>query len=438
LSAAGPALGPPPSPDSLRSVLDRIDEDEVVELALELARIDSPTGAEEEVGRAIEGWLRANGFDPRRVGLLPERANIAARVRGAGGGPSLMLNSHMDTSIAADDLLTTPNAADAIYHTAWREGDRLLGNGVVNNKGMMATWMIAAKAVREAGIELAGDLLMTMVVGEISIEPVDEFTGPEHVSKDIGARFLVARGYTADYAIVAEGTGFALNWVEAGKLFLKVRVLGADPPVYTPYVPKPDRLSDAPSAIVRASEVIAALERWSAGYERENTWRGPGGVVVPKVSINAIRGGLPHKVTKTPAVCDLYLDVRLNPDQRPAAVEREVAAVVAETGIPAVVEPFMYRRGHQATGVEPIVEAIEGAHRHVLDDGPAEPMVPHTSMWRDSNVFIEAGIPTVIYGPGASTAGGKFAIDIEALVAAARIYAAIILRVCGEAPVSAP
>ena len=385
------------------------------------------------MGRAIERWLRDHGFEPRRVGLLPERANIAARVRGAGGGPSLLLNSHMDTSIAADDLLTTPNAADAIYHEAWRDGERLYGNGVVNNKGMMASWMIAAKAIKEAGVALAGDLLLTMVVGEISVEPVDEFTGPEHVSKDIGARFLVARGYTADYAIVAEGTGFSLNWVEAGKLFLKVRVLGADPPVYTPYVAKPERHTEAPSAVVRAGAVVTALERWSARYERENTWRGPGGVVVPKASINAIRGGLPHKVTKTPAVCDVYLDVRLHPDQRPGDVEHEVAAVVAETGVPAVVEPFLYRRGHQATGVEPLVDAIGAAHREVMDGDPAEAMVPHTSMWRDSNVFIEAGIPTVIYGPGASTAGGKFAIDVAALTAAARVYAATILRVCGEA-----
>ena len=52
-------------------------------------------------------------------------------------------------------------------------------------------------------------------------------------------------------------------------------------------------------------------------------------------------------------------------------------------------------------------------------------------MWRDSNVFNEAGIPTVVYGPGISTAGGKFAIDIDVLVAAARIYALTAVELCG-------
>lgn len=130
--ASSPRFGPPPSPDSIRRVLTCIREDEIVALALSLAGIDSPTGKEEEVGRAIEAWLAAHDFDPRRVGLLPERANIAARVRGSGNGASLLFNSHMDTSIAADDLLTTPNATDAILHTGWQEQGRLVGNGVVN------------------------------------------------------------------------------------------------------------------------------------------------------------------------------------------------------------------------------------------------------------------------------------------------------------------
>jgi hypothetical protein len=52
-------------------------------------------------------------------------------------------------------------------------------------------------------------------------------------------------------------------------------------------------------------------------------------------------------------------------------------------------------------------------------------------MWRDSNVFNEAGIPTVVYGPGASVGGGNFAMEIDALVQAAKAYAAIAIEVCG-------
>jgi acetylornithine deacetylase/succinyl-diaminopimelate desuccinylase-like protein len=421
------------SDDVRRAVLDKIDENEVVDLALELGGIPSPTGSEGEVANRIHEWLSAEGFDPRKVAALPDRPNVATRIRGAGNGPSLMLNGHMDTSIGHTDLYTTPSAADPIFHLSRREGDTLIGNGVVNNKGIVSTWMLAAKALKDAGVQLSGDLILAMVVGEISVEPVDEFQPPEFISKDIGARYLVSRGWTADYAVVAEGTNFAMTWVEAGKVFFKIRVLGVDPPVYTPYVPHPTTAAESPSAVVRATEAIRAIEEWATRYQKENEWHGEGGVVVPKVSVNAIRGGLPHKVTKTPAVCDVYIDVRTNPDQNPRDVERELKAVLDASGVPTIVEPFLWRRGYQATGIEPVTKAITTAHGAVLGGEPAERTIPHTSMWRDSNPLNEAGIPTVCYGPGVSTAGGKFAIDIAALTAAAKIYALIAMETCGVA-----
>lgn len=412
-------------------VLDAIREEEVVELALALGNIDSPTGEEGAAAEHVYGWLEQHGFAPRRVGLFPDRPNVAARVEGSGGGPSLLFNSHLDTTIAKEETLTTLAAAAPEHHTAWREGDHLVGNGVVNNKGVMATWMVACKALREAGVRLRGDLLMTMVVGEIGLEPVDEFQPPRYIAKEAGARFLVTRGYTADYAVVAEGTDFTLGWVEAGKAFFKVTVHGVDPPLYTPYLPRPTSIEDSPNAIVRATSVIHALERWGYEYEQAHRYECEGGTVVPKVSVNAVRSGVPYKITKAPSVCQLYVDVRITPQQDPRSVERELREALAATGIPVTVEPFVYRRGFEAEGVEPLADAVRAAHGRVLGGSPGRPIEAITSMWRDSNVFIEAGIPTVVYGPGASVGGGNFAMKIADLMAAARVYAAIALEVCG-------
>jgi acetylornithine deacetylase/succinyl-diaminopimelate desuccinylase-like protein len=417
--------------DSLAPVLDQIHEDEVVELALALANIDSPTGSEGAVAEFIYEWLEREGFEPRREGLLPDRPNIAARVRGAGGGPSLLLNSHMDTTIAAEETLTTPNAAAPEHHSGWRDGDHLIGNGVVNNKGLMATWMIACKALRQAGIRLRGDLVMTMVVGEIGVEPVDEFQPPRYLAKEAGARYLVNRGYAADYAIVAEGTDFAVSWVEAGKAFFKVSVEGVDPPRYTPYVPTPGAPEESLNAIVRATRAIEAIEAWGAGYERRHTYECAGGTVVPKVSIGAIRSGVPYKITKAPSICHLYLDVRINPQQDLLSVQRELEEALAGAGVPVHVEPFAFRRGYEGQGVEKVGAAIGRAHERVIGGSPGRPVVPVTSMWRDSNVFNEAGIPTVVYGPGASVGGGNFAIEIASLVKAAQVYAVIAMELCG-------
>jgi hypothetical protein len=42
--------------------------------------------------------------------------------------------------------------------------------------------MAAANAIRQAGVSLRGDLVLTMVPGEIDQEPVDEFTDPQYLS----------------------------------------------------------------------------------------------------------------------------------------------------------------------------------------------------------------------------------------------------------------
>jgi acetylornithine deacetylase/succinyl-diaminopimelate desuccinylase-like protein len=421
------------SADILERVFAEIDEDELVELALALGNLDSPTGEEGAASDFVFGWLESQGFEPRRLGLFPDRANVVARVPGAGGGQSLLFNSHLDTTIAKEETLTTLRAGAPEHHSAWREGRRLIGNGIVNNKGVMATWLIAAAALRRAGVQLRGDLLLTSVVGEIGLEPVDEFQPPQYIAKEAGARYIVNRGVTADWAVVAEGTSFALCWVEAGKAFFKLTVHGDEPPLYTPYLPRPTGIADSPNAIVRSTAVIQAIEEWGAEYEREHTYRCEGGTVVPKVSVNAVRSGVPYKITKTPSVCLLYVDARITPEQDPRSVQRELEAVVAQTGVPVTVELFVYRRGYEATGVEPLAKHVEAAHARVIGGSPQRPIEAITSMWRDSNVFIEAGIPTVVYGPGASVGGGNFAMEIDDLTTASRVYAAIAAEVCGVA-----
>ena len=83
-------------------VVARIDRDEVIELALALGNIDSPTGAEGPAGEFVYEWLRVNGFEPRRYALVPDRINVAATIEGSGGGYSLIYNAHLDTTLRPD------------------------------------------------------------------------------------------------------------------------------------------------------------------------------------------------------------------------------------------------------------------------------------------------------------------------------------------------
>src|SRR5215208_7890777 len=115
----------------------------------------------------------------------------------------------------------------------------------------MATWLLAAKAIKDSGVKLKGDLVLMSVVGEIGLEPVDEFQPPQYIAKGAGTRYAITHGGVTDYALVAEGTDFGLVGVEAGKAFFKVTVFGNDLPIYTPYIQRPSPIDKNPNAIIR-------------------------------------------------------------------------------------------------------------------------------------------------------------------------------------------
>ena len=408
-----------------------IDPEEVAALAVYLGAIEAPAGAEGPAADAVEGWLREQGFRPRRIGLVAERPSIVARLDGTGNGPTLIFNAHLDTAISREDWLVYRDPTQDKYVSAWREGDRLYGNGLVNDKAPMAAFLIAAAAIRRSGIRLAGDVLLHAVPGEIGLEPVDELQGPLHLGKDLGARYAIAHGVVGDAALVAEATGDTMGWVQAGKAFFKVTVLG-DEPLYTPFVPlEPDPLAH-PSAIVRLAPVIAAINTWATRYG-ERRYECPGGTVSPKANIGAVRSGRPDKMTKSTEVAFLYLDVRLTPDGDAMSVQRELVETLGESGVPCKVECVLYRRGFEAQGIEELADAVRGAHRDEFGSDPGTPAAPITSMWRDTNPFNEAGIPSLTYGPSSSTGGGNVSVSVEELARSSRVYARTALRYCGVA-----
>jgi acetylornithine deacetylase/succinyl-diaminopimelate desuccinylase-like protein len=421
-------------PALAQRVLDHIDADELVKVALDLGNIDSPTGSEGPVGDYVHDWLSRQGIAARKVALMPDRPNVVGTLPGSGRGKSLVFNSHMDTTIHKDEWWTTRRAADPVFHSAWRDGEVLVGNGVCNDKGPMATWLLAAKAIKDSGVRLKGDLVLMAVVGEIGLEPVDEFQSPAYLAKEAGTRFAITHGGVGDYALVAEGTDFGLVGVEAGKAFFKITVFGDDLPIYTPYIARPTPIEKNPSAIVRMALLVQRLEEWALEYERKHRYECPGGVIVPRVNIGAIRGGVPYKITKTVQQCAIYVDVRVTPAQNPLDVREDLRAQVAELGLDGEVELFVYRPAYEAdpVKVETLAAAITHAHQALLGGVPPPASPPFSSMWRDINCFNEMRIPSLTYGPGVSVGGGNFRMPIETLVTGARLYALTALELCNQ------
>jgi acetylornithine deacetylase/succinyl-diaminopimelate desuccinylase-like protein len=416
--------------DNVCSAVDAL-RDDLTKLGLDLGNIEAPLGKERDAGNHVYDWMAQNNFHPERIGAYDDRFNVIGRVPGTGGGLSLSFNSHLDTIMSREDTSRFIDANDRIYHEAWLDDGKIYGYPLVNCKGPMTCWLIAAKALQDARVRLKGDIVLSAVCGELCGDSVDEFQGHDYLGNDIGTRFAITHGAISHFALVAEATNFKPAWVEAGKLFMKITVF-AGPSRYTPYVPRPLPALKNPNAIVRMAKLIEAIEEWADEYEKRYTKTYSGGTVVPKAVIGAIRGGVPFKVYRIPELCSIYLDIRLNPDTKPLVIQEELEAIVAKLGIKAEIRPFLYRRGFNAEGIEPLRDSLETAHQSIIGK-PSEPAgAQECSMWRDINPYNELGIPSLTYGCGAGAGGGNTYFTVEDMIKTAKIYALTAMELCNR------
>jgi len=118
---------------------------DVVDLTLDLARIDSTSGQEGEVIGFVERLLASRGWTTTRIPVTPGRDDIFAT---ADPAPLVTLSTHLDT--VPPYIPPAPTV------------DRLTGRGVCDAKGIAAAMICAAERLRDASVPVA----LLFVVGE--------------------------------------------------------------------------------------------------------------------------------------------------------------------------------------------------------------------------------------------------------------------------------
>jgi acetylornithine deacetylase/succinyl-diaminopimelate desuccinylase-like protein len=411
-------------------LLDSIDKsrNDLVDLCLHLGNMPSYHGKERKLGEAVLAWLTGCGIDGQLQLITDESVNAVATLTGTGTGKSLIWNAHMDTG---PELTSDASEAERKLDTAWIDGDMLFGKGMINDKAQLCAFMIALRSIKEAGIRLQGDLILTAVAFETGNPSVDQHQGIDLPGEGFGTKWVVDRGVVADYALVGETSGFGIVQAECGAAWFKVRVKGRE--VYTPRFERGKSIQENPNAFAKAAHVIMAIEEWAVEYEKRETIEFAGGTIIPKAQIVQIRGA--ERVGRPSPFCDLFIDVRIAPDKNPLAVKREIAELLGKLNIECGVSLFQYSRGYIAKDAEPLISAVTTAHRYVFNSEPLQPPSAETSMWRDLNVFNEVGIPSICYGPPRQreplSGAQNRAMKIADLVQATKVYALTALMLCG-------
>jgi acetylornithine deacetylase/succinyl-diaminopimelate desuccinylase-like protein len=417
--------------DAARKVLAQIDRDELARLGCDLTSIPSPTGGEKAIAEFILNWLEASGIKAVRQDVEVDRPNAVGIVKGDGTGLSLGFNGHMDTSFTgtAEDARMVANMEPESDLSGKIVGGKVQGLGISNMKGGVAAFMIAGKALKTSGVKLKGDVILAAVVGEISRTPIGPWQTKEYRGEGAGTRHLLTHGMHSDYAVVADGSDMNIVWTQNGVVQVKIQTFGKAEAAWGS-----NRITHPMvkmNAIVKMTQIIAAIEGWGAEFEAKYVYDSPTGPLYPKVNIGAIEGGAPYRPNYFPGVCAIYLDIRMPPQVRPVQIKHELEKTLNSTGLDYEMDIYKTLLGHEGKNVEPLVKSAEGAYRHLFGDKIKHEAPDRASIWTDTNVYNELGIPAIKIGPRGRRIGPRNEeIEIDAMLKAAQLYALIALDIC--------
>ena len=402
----------------------------VRDLLVDLVDIASPTGHEAGVARYLVERMKVAGMDTDLPLVDNDRPNAVGHLRGRGDGFNLLFTGHMDTSYSGEEehLHGDGFKPKGVARDGW-----VWGLGANNMKSGLAAALVAIEAIVKAGIRLDGDISFGGVVGEIEKTAIEEFQGVEYSGYGIGTRHLVTHGVTADFALLAEPTGLRIARANMGCIWLRISVGGTV--AHSALANRPNVVN----AIAVMHELQADIARWARDYEAAHVHMGEH----PNVTIAAIRGGAPWRLSRNPHDCSLYLDIRTVPGQTVDGVKRDLRRVLrtfAERK--AIAEPALHVYVSDPPTVLdehlPIIQALGAAQTDVVGDSRAAII---RRPGADAVHLTAYGVPCVAFGPGGrmhpDTRGASMHafgehVLIDDCVAAAQIYLALALDLCGR------
>ncbi|HET7899842.1 MAG TPA: ArgE/DapE family deacylase [Candidatus Nanopelagicales bacterium] len=375
-----------------------------------------------EDGCAVELWpidLAELAADPAFPGMEVERSEAYGLLATLPGhapelGRSLLVDGHTDV-VPPGDLDAWSGDPYALRREVRDGVEVLIGRGTCDMKGGLVAAVAALRAVRAAGVRLAGDLAIAPVVGE-------EDGG-------LGTFALMRHGVRADACIVPEPTDLDLVPANGGALTFRLHVRGR--------AVHASRRTEGVSAIelfLPVFEAVAGLE------ERRNTDVDPlvrRWPIAYPISIGTVHAGDWASTVPDLLVAEGRMGVAL--DEDPAAARADLEAAVAAA---CAAHPYLR--------TEPVVVQWWGGQfapgRSLDEQWLARVRRAHAvavPTWREPETYgapygsdlrlLAPHLPTVQYGPGdtRNAHAPDESITRGELEAATRVLAVLYLEHCG-------
>lgn len=328
-------------------------------------KLQGPEIYEHQVTAYLERFFRTLGVRWERQKIADLRDNIVAYSDLPGSRATVILEAHQDT-VPADNMTIEPFAG-AI------EGDKLYGRGACDIKGGMAAMLAAfARLVRDRPAK-AANVIMACTVDE------------EHTF--LGVQRLVRDAPQAEMAIVAEPTQLQIVVAHKGVVRWSIDTLGRACHSSTP--------EQGQNAIYAMAEVLDTVRKYADWLRSSKTDPLVGS---PTLSVGRIEGG--SSVNTVPDRCRIEIDRRLIPGehwhQAPDALTAYLRDALGADFPFAASAPWLYTPALAPDLSKDLVGRLVIA----IDSVKRSHQITAVPYGTDAGVIAEAGIPSVVFGPG--------------------------------------
>jgi len=364
--------------------------DEQVKFLQALVQVptDTPPGNNAPHAERTADLLQAFGYEAEKHAVpeadvraygLESITNLIVR-RKYGAGKTIALNAHGDV-VPPGEGWTHPPYGGEIVNGA------MYGRATAVSKSDFSTFTFATRALESLNAPLKGGVEL-------------HFTYDEEFGGEMGPGWLLAKGLTKPDLMIAAGFSYQVVTAHNGCLQMEVTVQGE-----MAHAAIPDSGTDA---LQGAVHILNALHALNAEYKK--TTSQVEGITHPYLNVGRIEGGTNTNVV--PGKVVFKLDRRMIPEENPAEVEASIRQTIE-----AAARSFNPPRGGKDLKVEikrlllanamkpldgnqPLVDAIQKHGQTVF--GEAIPAVG-TPLYTDVRLYVERGIPGVIYGAGPRT-----------------------------------
>ena len=359
--------------------------DEEVKFLQELVRVptDTPPGNNAPHAERTAELLETFGLSAEKHPVPAQEVkdygmesitNLIVRRKYGDGGLTLALNAHGDVVPPGEGWSHEPYGAQI-------EDGQLFGRAAAVSKSDFATFTFALRALEAVAKPSKGALEL-------------HFTYDEEFGGILGPGWLLKNKLTKPDLMIAAGFSYEVVTAHNGCLQMEVTVHGK-----MAHAAVPDTGIDA---LQGAVHILNALYAQNAEYKKVTSK--VEGITHPYLNVGRIEGGTNTNVI--PGKVVFKLDRRMIPEENPVEVEATIRRVITEAagekaGITVEIRKLLLANSMKPlAGNKPLVDAIQ-KHGQTVFGEPVKAM--GTPLYTDVRLYVENGIPGVIYGAGPRT-----------------------------------